>query len=254
MFYWSDSEKIVLPIALVIVVAIAFSVSYLLRNKEDKIKRIPLMILALINLALEIVKQVLGIINGYNLWYIPLHFCSLFLYFYPLAAFCTGRVREFGTTMCMVTGTFFVLLFYIKPSSIINSACDNIFNSFNTFHTFTYHHIILLFLFFLIFSKLYRPSTRDFLYSLIGVGGYALIGTTAAHLLDVNFCSLLRSNIPFMETLRQNAGQVVYTFVMICVGVLGGELIVLLNNLIYKKVHQKQDSFKKIMNVIKGEI
>ncbi len=254
MFSWSNSEKIVLPIALIIVLVAAFLISFLLRKRDEKIKRIPLMILTVITLVLEIVKQILGIINGYNLWNIPLHFCSLFLYFYPLASFFKGKVREFGSTMCIVSATLFLLLFYTNPSSIISSSCDNIFESFSTFHTFIYHHIILLFYFLLIFSQLYRPSTRDYIYNLIGIGGYALVAIPTAHLLNVNFCSLLKSVIPFMETLRLNAGQVVYTFVMICVGVLGGELVVLLANLIHNKAKNKEDSFEKIMCVIKGGV
>ena len=256
MFTWTSSEAIVLPIALIVVILIALDVSFLTRKKGEVVRRIPLMVLSIIVWLLELVKQVLDIVSGYSLWAIPLHFCSLFLYFYPLASFFRGKVGEFGKTMCFVAGSFFIILFYFNPSSIIGSSCNNIFQDFSSFHTFTYHHIIILFYLTMLFSKLYLPSKKDFIFVPIGILGYAIIAIPLAHILNVNFCNILDSNIPFMETLRVNAGQVVYTIVLILVGVIGGELIVLFSNLIYnKKKHDKEDiEFKKIMAILKSEV
>ena len=256
MFIWTSSEAIVLPVALLVTILIALIISFLARKKEAIIKRIPLMVLSIIVWLLEIVKQVLNIVSGYSLWAIPLHFCSLFLYFYPLASFFRGRVGEFGRTMCFVAGSLFVILFYFNPSSIIGSSCNNIFQDFSSFHTFTYHHIIILFYLTMLFSKLYLPSKKDFIFVPIGILGYALIAIPLAYILNVNFCNILESNIPFMETLRVNAGQVAYTILLILVGVIGGELIVLFSNLIYnKKKHGEEDiQFKKIMAILKSEV
>lgn len=255
MFIWTSSEAIVLPIALIVVILIALVVRFLTRKKGEVVRRIPLMVLSIIVWLLELVKQVLNIVSGYSLWAIPLHFCSLFLYFYPLASFFRGKAGEFGKTMCFVAGSFFIILFYFNPSSIIGS-CNNIFQDFSSFHTFTYHHIIILFYLTMLFSKLYLPSKKDFIFVPIGILGYAIIAIPLAHILNVNFCNILDSNIPFMETLRVNAGQVVYTIVLILVGVIGGELIVLFSNLIYnKKKHDKEDiEFKKIMTILKSEV
>ncbi len=240
MFEWTKAEAIVLPIALVIVLFVAILISYLLRNKREIIKKIPLMIITTIVLVLEVIKQILSIMDGYETWSIPLHFCSLFLYFYTFASFCKGKVAEYGKTMCFVAATFFIILFYINPSSIIGSSSENIFLTFNTFHTFVYHHLILLFYFIMLFSKLYKPSKRDYIYVIVWITSYALVAIPLAHILDTNFCNLLTSNIPFMETLRLNAGQFVYTMVMVLFGLVGGELIVLVSNLIYKKIKNRK--------------
>ena len=87
MFIWTSSEAIVLPIALIVAILITLVVSFLTRKKGEVVRRIPLMVLSIIVWLLELVKQVLNIVSGYSLWAIPLHFCSLFLYFYPLASF-----------------------------------------------------------------------------------------------------------------------------------------------------------------------
>ncbi len=253
MFVWTEAEGTVLPIALIMTLFISILIAYLLRKKSELIRRIPLMIITAITLTLELVKQILYIMSGYDLWAIPLHFCSLFLYFYPLASFFKGKVGEFGKTMCFIAGSFFLLMFYINPRSIVGSSCEDIFKTFNTFHTFTYHHLIFLFYFTMLFSKLYKPSKDDFLYAFIGIGAYVLVAIPLAHILNTNFCNLLTSNIPFMETFRQNYGQVVYTIAMILFGIGGGEVIVLIPNLIFKKV-KKEDNFNKIIKILRTEV
>ena len=145
MFSWSSSQIVVLPLVLIIVIALAVIISYLTRNKSELIKRIPLIVIASVMLILEVVKQIYNMVIGYNLWTLPFHFCSLFLYFYPLASFFKGKTAEFGKTMSYVCGTLFLLLFYIDPTSIIGNSCDEIFATFSSFHTFTYHHLIILF-------------------------------------------------------------------------------------------------------------
>ena len=252
MVEWTKSEGVVLPIALAVCLVLAVVISVLTAKKSEKIRRIPLMILAIVVFGLEIAKQTLSARGGYNLWSIPLHFCSLFLYFFPLAGFFGGKVGQFGRTMTFTCGSFFLLLFYFNPSTVIGSACDNIFGSFSAFHTFTYHHIIILFYLIMVMSRLYHPSKKDFLYVFVGISVYAVVAISMAHILNVNFCNILRSNISFMEALRQSRGQVVYTLVMIITGLVGGEVIVLVPNLCRKK--KKEDSFSKIMKILKSEV
>lgn len=211
---YSKAELIVLPIALVIIVGITIILYYLLRNKNENIRRIPLIIISVILLVLELIKQIINVVEGYSKWAIPLHFCSLFLYFYPLASFFKGKVGEFGKTMSFVCASLFILLFYINPTSIIGGSCQNIFADFGTFHTFTYHHLIILFYLIMLTQKLFKPDKFCYLYAIIGLSIYALVAIPAANILDINFCNLLHSNIPFMESLRGMAGQVIYLIVM----------------------------------------
>ena len=80
----------------VFVAGIAFSIllGYLLRNQSEKIRLIPVQIIAVVIIVLEIIKQTFSIIEGYDLYHIPLHFCSLFLFLIPLAAFYNGKHKK----------------------------------------------------------------------------------------------------------------------------------------------------------------
>lgn len=254
MFSWSKAECIVLPTALICIIVVSALVCFLTRKQSETIKKIPLMIISATILILEIVKQTKNIIEGYSLWAIPLHFCSLFLYFFPLASFFKGKVGEFGKTMSLICSTFFIALFYFYPSSVIGDSCSNVFQSFGTFHTWIYHHLIILFFFIFVGSNIYKPKKVEFLYAMIGISLYATIGITSAHALKVNFCNLLYSNIPFMENLRVNTGQALYTFIMILIGLCGALIIVSLAYIIerVRENHKlkKEDSFYLIMKTI----
>ena len=217
---WSYHDKIVLPLTLLAIVLITIVFYFLLRNKSEKIKNIPLMSITIIILVLEVVKQIYNIIDGYSTWTIPLHFCSLFLYFYPLATLLKGgKVKDFGITMSFVCSLWMTSLFYFNPGSIIGgSTTQNLFASFSSFHTFFYHHLVILFLLTGLSLNMFKLTKKSFIYVLIGFSLYALFGVTFAHLLQTNYCNLLVSNIGFMETLRVNVGQVLYTIIMYLLG------------------------------------
>ena len=255
MFSWSSSQIEVLPIALVVVIALSVIIPYLTRNKSELIRRIPLIVIASIMLILEVVKQIYNIVIGYNLWTLPFHFCSLFLYFYPLASFFKGKTAEFGKTMSFVCGTLFLLLFYIDPTSIIGNSCDEIFATFSSFHTFTYHHLIILFYLILLISKLYHPSKFFFLYGAIGIAIYGIVAVPLAHILNVNFCNILHNSIAILENIRLAYGQVLYTFVMLFLGFAGAELSVGASYLVSFFIkRRRKDNFQKIMKILKEEV
>lgn len=255
MFSWSSSQIVVLPLVLIIVIALAVITSYLTRNKSELVKRIPLIVIASVMLILEVVKQIYNMVIGYNFWTLPFHFCSLFLYFYPLASFFKGKVAEFGKTMSYVCGTLFLMLFYIDPTSIIGNSCDEIFATFSSFHTFTYHHLIILFYLILLISKLYHPTKWSFLYGAIGIAIYGIVAVPLAHILNVNFCNILHNSIPILENIRLLHGQVLYTCVMFFLGFAGAELVVGASYLIsYLIKTRKKDNFQKIIKILKEEV
>ncbi len=257
MFYWTKEEKIVLPIALLIIVIISTIVCFLTRKQNETIKKIPLMIISVTMLILEVIKQSLSIKDGYSYWSIPLHFCSLFMYFFTIASFFKGKFGEFGKVMSLVCATYFIVLFYFNPSSVIGNSSADVFASFGSFHTWTYHHLIILFLFIFIGSNIYKPKKIDFLYATLGIAIYGIVAIPMAHILDVNFCNLLSSNIPFMEALRLSTGQVFYTFVMLVVGIGGVNIVVLIANIIQYIINRQKEKnkpFNKIMKVLTTEL
>ena len=87
--------------------------------------------------------------------------------------------------------------------------------------------------------KFYNFNKWSLLHAVIGFSAYAIIAVPCAHLMNVNFCNLLVSNIDFMESLRLSVGQVWYTVVMYLVSIIGGILIVSVPLLI-KKLNKRR--------------
>ncbi len=255
MFSWSKSEAIVLPITLLIVIALALGVIFATRNKSEKIKLIPLMFISVLLLVLEVAKQAITLANGYTFWAIPLHFCSLFLYFFPIASFFKGKVGHFGKVMSVVCSVYFFIIFYSNPSSVIGNACSHIFLSFHTAHTFIYHHLITLFFIILLGSKLYTPKKIDYAHATLGILLYCVVAIPAAHLCKENFCNILQNEIPILESIRTSCGQIAYTLVMMLLGVGGVCLIVAAFRLLQYilKKHKKKTDFQIIMSVLKNK-
>lgn len=223
MFQWSKEDGIVLPLMLVGMIGITVLLWFLLRKKEEKYRKIPLMVITIIILVLEVIKQIKNAVDGtYSTWTIPLHFCSLFLYFFPLAVFCKGKVGQFGKVMSFVTSLWLFALFYIRPDTIINNSAANPFASFGMFHTFIYHHLALLFFMVSVALKFYDIKYKDFIYVVIGFTIYAAIGLTVAHLTGTNYCNMLQNNFEPLENFRLQFGQVPYTILMYLGGVAGG--------------------------------
>ncbi len=243
---WTKNELIVMPIALVITVLLAIGICTLTKNKNEKIKYIPLQAISIIMLVLEVIKQILSFENGvYSTWSIPLHFCSMFMFIFTLASFTKGKIKDFALAVSNASSALFLALFYISPSGIIGSACDNIFANFFSFHTFFYHHLIILFLLVMVISKLYIPKVKDLSYVSIGLSTYIALALPLAHVLNVNFCNILYSNIPIMENIRLSFGQLPYTIFFILLGYIALNSIVLLA-LLTKKQIQTRKEFKII--------
>jgi hypothetical protein len=94
MQLWTLEHFVTIVPAIIIMILITIVLSKVLGNKPHHIRMIPFQILAVILLLSEIIKQVLSIINGYDLYHIPLHVCSLFIFFIPLTAFYNKKGSE----------------------------------------------------------------------------------------------------------------------------------------------------------------
>ena len=242
---WTEDEMIVLPIMLISIIIISALLGYLLRNKSEKIRGIPLIVIASVILVLEVIKQIrAGVTGEYTTWTIPLHFCSFFMVWFPLAQFTTGKVKQVGMACSLATSAMMFLLFYINPSSIINDSSGAVFESFSNFHTFTFHHLIILYLFCMLALRVYKPQKSDFLWGSIAFTLWAIIATTMAHVLDTNYTNILHSNIPFMESLRVATGQIFYTIVMYIFGIGAFNLVLLVYRLIYNAILKKKQQKK----------
>ena len=140
---YSKDDIVVLSITAVIMVAISVLLGIFLRKKSEKVKQIPFIIITVLLLGMELVKQILGIVNGYSKWDLPLHFCSTYFIWFSIAHFSNGKFSKAMQTVAFVASFYLVALFYFNPQSIIGDASSDIFGSFDSFHTFTFHHLVI---------------------------------------------------------------------------------------------------------------
>ena len=87
MELWSKAHIRTLLPALLVMVVLSAVFRLLLGKKSLKIRMIPIQIIAVLLILLEIGKQVCSFRGGYDLYHIPLHYCSLFLFTLPVMAF-----------------------------------------------------------------------------------------------------------------------------------------------------------------------
>ena len=94
MELWTKTHALSLLPALAVMILITILLRHFLGRKPLHVRMIPFQILSVIIVLLEISKQALSFHRGYDLYHIPLHFCSLFIFMLPLASFYRGKYRE----------------------------------------------------------------------------------------------------------------------------------------------------------------
>ncbi|MBE5757010.1 MAG: hypothetical protein E7342_04330 [Clostridiales bacterium] len=223
MDLWTKMHaKQLLPsIAVMIILAIVLKV--FIGKKSEKIRMIPFQIISVILVILEVIKQVLSIKRGYDLYHIPLHVCSLFMIFYPLMAFYKGKLSKYINGFATaLTGALFILMI-VYPNLIYSAGnIKNYFNSFFDFHTVTMHTIAMFGFFLIVFLDLYKFDVKkDIVYYLIILLVYCAVAGTLAQVIQTNFNNFLECNVPPIENLRVSVidaiggvGQVLYVIIV----------------------------------------
>ena len=87
MELWTPEHTRTLLPAFGAMLAVAFALRLWLRKKPHAVRMIPVQIIAVILILLEIGKQGLSLKQGYDLYCLPFHFCSLFIFTMPAMAF-----------------------------------------------------------------------------------------------------------------------------------------------------------------------
>lgn len=229
--FWTPLHAYTLIPQFVFYIALAFILSRLLKNKDCETQMLPLKICTVILLLLEAAKQITGIVTGYDTYWIPLHFCSLFLYFHPLACFYKGKHRDRFILIAGVVSTCLFLFMAVYPNIIYSDdAVRSMWNfitgrggSFFELHTVLFHGIGLFTFFLFVFQGLAKFDTKkDVLLLIITYGAYCLVVGPIAQIIDTNFNNFVRSNAPFLESFRSGIiesighalGQTVYVLII----------------------------------------
>ena len=161
MELWSPAHiKTLLP-ALGVMLLLSILLRVLLGKKDLKIRMIPVQIIAVVLLALEVGKQAVSFSRGYDLYHIPLHFCSILLFTLPAMAFYNGKyvqqVRAVGTAIC---GAIFWLT-AIYPCLIYSAGnIEGFFTNFLDAHTVLFHNLAMLAFMLIVALDLHTPAAK----------------------------------------------------------------------------------------------
>ena len=242
---YSEYDKRVLPLALLIIIIIALSFAILLRGKSEKIRRIPTSAIAILLIVMEIAKQKWNTMGEIDYYLLPFHYCSLFLLVIPLAELFGTRLSRIFRPIALSMSFIVTGAMYIAPQGIITSSCEDFGFYFYETHTFIFHHLVTLYFILVIVLRLCKPRITDALR--VGILGLVYSGA-AIHLsgkFQVNYCNFLNSVIPQMESFRADYGQTQYTILMVLclsVGTMLGSLILIglykLTSLLYMLIQR----------------
>lgn len=204
MGLWTKLHAITVLPAFAVFIIVAIVIGRLLKGKDERFKRIPLQIITGILLVLEIMKQIDAARDGYDLYALPFHYCSLFLYLLPLHSFYHGKYRRVTDTAAFGCLSSLFLFMLVMPAIVYGEGSISDFaNSFTSFHTVVFHNLVCLYFLLTISLGLYELDTkRDMKILAITLGIYVVIAAVLSHTLKVNFHNLYRCNLGFVEELR----------------------------------------------------
>lgn len=204
MELWSSAHvKTLLP-ALAVMLILSIILRILLRKKDLKIRMIPVQIIAVLLLLLEVGKQAVSFSRGYDLYHIPLHFCSLLLFTLPAMAFYKGkyadRVCAVGTATC---GAVFWLT-AIYPCLIYSAGnIEGFFTNFLDAHTVIFHNLAMLAFMLILFLDLHTPETKgEHKTIVLFLTIFCAIAAIVSQLLETNYAGFYHCNVPIVEDIR----------------------------------------------------
>lgn len=246
---WSQAHvKTLLPATLVMLV-IAFVLRLTIGKKALHIRMIPIQILAAVIVLLEVGKQITSFARGYDLYHIPLHYCSMLIFALPAMAFYKGKyseiVRAVSAALCMAM----TLLTLIYPCLIYSA--DNIagyWEDYLDFHTVTFHNVVILATFLVLALDIYTPQPRGEQRALIVcVSIFCIISATMAQVLQTNYANYYSCNIAPLESVRLAvqaaagyvAAQLLYVLIVSALNILFTLLAYWVNRLICRWIHAK---------------
>lgn len=243
MGLWTKEHAITVLPAIAVMIVIAAALRLLIGSRSMKTRMIPFQILACILVILEIGKQLVSLSRGYDLYHLPFHFCSLFIFALPVMAFYNGKHRH---TVCTVTSAlctsvFVIMLIY--PNLIYSAGNINeFFTDYLSFHTVAFHNIVMFEFILIMALGLHTPGQKgEHKAIVIFTICFCAVAATMAQLLKTNYANYYSCNIPVFESLRitlqavLGAGvtQLLYILIVSILNI----LFVLMSYSIYRFLH-----------------
>ena len=185
-------------------IAIAIVLRIFLLKKSENIRLIPIAVLGAAIFGLEIAKQVISLKQGYNLYYLPFHFCSMFIFLIPLASICRGKfkraIRSFTT---VTTATLFMFMLIVPAQAYDTTRIESCFTDFFSFHTIAFHDIVVCTFLFIVALELYKPDIKyDSKVAAICLTVFCIIGGSMAQIFKENYNGFYYCRVPALEDIR----------------------------------------------------
>lgn len=212
MQLWTKQHFWQLIPTVIIMIIIAIILNKLIGKKSLKVRMIPFQILAVMLFISEIGKQVLSFKEGYNLYHIPLHVCSLFIPLLPLMAFYNGKYKDIVRTLTCTVTTSLMMFMAIYPNLIYGTwNIEGFFDNYWNFHTVFYHNVVIFEFILIIALRLHHIGDKKYNKSVALLGaGFSAAAGTASNVLKVNFAKFLDCNdIPPVANLINSVKAVV---------------------------------------------
>ncbi len=189
------------------IVFIIFAVIFgkFMKGKSEKTKYLPLQIITLVLLALEFMKQGYNIKDdGYDLYALPFHYCSLFLYLLPFHSFYKGKYKKTTDAITLSCLASLFLFMLVMPDVVFGAGnITGFFEGFSNFHTVTFHLLVCLYFVLTLSLKLYNFDVKkDLTVTAIFLAVYVIIATIMSFSLKVNFHNLYKCNLGMVEDIR----------------------------------------------------
>ena len=206
MELWTPTHVQTLLPAIIVMILIALGLRLTLGKKERKIRMIPFQILACFLVAIEIGKQVLSFQDGYDLYHLPFHFCSILIFLPIIMAFYRGKHEKTITCITTAASSAVFILTAVYPDLIYSAQAVREFTTnYFSFHTVAFHNVAMLLFLLIPALDLHEPEPKgEPMKNFWFILGFCAISASMAHLLKTNFNNFYTCNIAPLEAVRQS--------------------------------------------------
>jgi len=202
---YTKYNLIIALISLPIVIMMAISLCFYLRNKSKKTQLLPFIMIAGLLITLEIAKQIIGISreSGYNYFFIPLHICSIFLYSLSFATFFKqdSKISHIGWSVTYFVGLIVMVVMLFAPYQVIGQQSQSLVTGIRQdsllidLHSIIYHYIVVLAVLLMFMLRPYQPKIKDYIKGSLAFLIFLLLSLTVATILQVNFADFRQSDL-----------------------------------------------------------
>lgn len=204
---YDQAYQVVFTIAYSIIIFISVILGILLKNKSDKVKRIPLYIIGITLVVLEISKQIKNVagydyqtffsfITGerseFDLWGLPFHFCSLFIFWclFQLIFMNSKKISILFDNLAFIWATFISVLVIFYPGMVFNAAINGVYQTGKINHTSLFHLLVVLYWGIALSLRTYKFDIKKVYQAPVCVLIYGAFVLPAVHIFKQNYCSL----------------------------------------------------------------